>query len=306
MPVSNYTGFPAGVTIGNVPILNLYPGKVFWVSSTAGSDNNRGTFTRPFATLANALTFTTAGKGDIILIKPGHTETVATAGAITFGTKTSVAVIGLGTGSLRPTFNFTTTASTITMTAASCTLKNVLLTGGITGVVSPIVVSASDCTIESVELRDVTGVMTAGILTTAAADRLRILDHVHKGSSSTGTTAAIAIVGGTEIEITARKIIGCFSAAAIDVRTTATTNLFVHDVGAFRSLNNSSDIFVKDTITASTGQIGPNLNLSLNQNTANVTEAITGATFRVIDPVYVVNKDNEKAMLINWVASTDT
>lgn len=305
--------FLDNVTIAGVPLTSTNPGKVVFVNNSGvlpakgvtGSDGNKGNYLHPYATVNYAISQCKAGRGDIVLCMPGHSENISTAGGITFGTNTGVAVIGLGTGSLRATFNFTATAGTVTMTAASCAIKNCLFTGGITAVVSPIVVSASDCVIESCELRDVTGVMTAGILTTAAANRLRILDHVHKGSTSTGTTAAIAIVGGDEIEITARKISGCFSVAAIDVRTTATTNLFVHDVQAFRSRNNASDVFVKDTVTASTGQIGPNLNLSLNQNTANITEAITGATFRVIDPVYVVNADNEKALLINWTASAD-
>jgi hypothetical protein len=43
----------------------------------------------------------------------------------------------------------------------------------------------------------------------------------------------------------------------------------------------------------------------LLDNAANVTEAITGATFVTFDPVYVVNLAGEKAMLINTTASTD-
>ena len=80
--------------------------------------------------------------------------------------------------------------------------------------------------------------------------------------------------------------------------------MFVHDVGRFYT-RNAADIFLIDTITASTGQIGPNLNLRLTDNAANITEAITGATFVVMDPVYVCNLAGEKAMLINWTASTD-
>lgn len=306
--------FLDSLTIGGVPITSTNPGEVFFVNSSSvlpnkgigGSDGNKGTYLQPFKSVAYAITQCKAGRGDIILCMPGHTETIGAAAAINFSTQTGVAVVGLGTGSLRPTFNFTTTASTITMSAANCVFKNCLFTGGITAVVSMIVISAADCVLDSCETRDVTGIMTVGVLTTAAANRLRILDHIHKGSTGTGTTAAIAIVGGDEIEITARKISGCFSVAAINVLTTATTNLFVHDVQRFRSYNNASDIFLKDTITASTGQVGPNINLALNQNSADITEAITGATFRVVDPVYVVNADNEKAILINWTASTDT
>jgi hypothetical protein len=304
MAFSNYTGFPGGLTVGGIPILNSYPDKVFWVDSTSGSNGNKGTFQRPFATLAYALTQTTAAKGQIILIKPGHTETISGAATVTWGTKTSVAVIGLGTGSHRPTFNFTATTSTITMTAANCAIKNCLFTGGIDAVVSPIVVSAADCVIESCEIRDVTGQVTDGILTTSGANRLRILDHIHKGDTAAGTNAGIAIVGGDSIEIQARVMDGNYAVGCIDIRTTATTNLYVHDCGRMYT-RNSADIILIDTITGSTGQIGPNINGRLTDNAANITEAFTGATFVYMQPLNLVNAAGESSMQSNITASTD-
>ena len=68
---------------------------------------------------------------------------------------------------------------------------------------------------------------------------------------------------------------------------------------------NAADVAIVDTVTASTGFIGPNINIMMADNTSNITEAVTGATFQVIDPVYVCNLAGEKAMLINWTASTD-
>ena len=304
MPVSNYTGFPAGLTIGNVPITMTNPDKAFWVSSTSGSNGNKGTYQRPFATLAYALTQCTAALGQIVVIKPGHAETVATAAAITFGTKTSVAVVGLGYGSHRPTFNFTATTSTITMTAANCAMKNCLFTGGIDAVVSPIVVSAADCVLESNEIRDVTGQVTDGILTTAGANRLRILDHIHKGDTAAGTNAGIAIVGGDSIEIQARIMDGNFAVGCVDIRTTATTNLYMHDCGRMYT-RNSADIILIDTITGSTGQIGPWINGRLTDNAANITEAFTGATFVYMQPLNLVNLAGESSMFTNITASTD-
>lgn len=311
MPISNYPqGFAHGVTIRGVPITQTHPGKVFWVNSTAvlaegaaaGSDGNPGTYSKPFATIDYAIGKCTASRGDIIMVMPGHTETVAAAGGIALDVA-GVAIIGLGRGSLRPALSFTATASTLTMSAANCVLHNLLLTGDIDAVVSPIVVSAADCVISSCELRDVTGQMTDGILTTAGATRLMILDHRHDGATAAGTNAGIAIVGGDGIVIDGLRMDGNFAVGGIDIRTTATTDLEVRNC-VFRT-RNAADIFLVDTITASTGMIGPNLYLRLNDNAANVTEAITGATFVVFDDVYVVNLANEKAMLINWTATTD-
>lgn len=312
MGISNYPhGFANGITVRGVPVQVAHPGQVFFVNNSTvlapggigGSDGNPGTYQKPFSTINGAITQCTAGAGNIIFVMPGHAETISAAAGVALS-KSGVAVIGLGTGALRPTLNFTATASTLTMSAANCALKNILLTGGIDAVVSMIVVSAADCTIEGCELKDVTGQMTDGILTTAGADRLKILKHVHNGAVAAGTNAGIAIVGGDRIEIQIDVMDGNFAVGGIDIRTTATTNLHVHDVGRFYT-RNSADIFLIDTITASTGQIGPNIYIRLTDNAANITEAITGATFVVMDDIYVVNLAGEKGMLINWTASTD-
>lgn len=308
-------GFKDGISIRGVPIAMTHPGKVFFVNSSsvlaatddgvAGADaTSAGTYQRPFATIDYAIGQCVANRGDVVLVMPGHTETIAAAAGVNQDVA-GVAVIGLGHGSLRPTINYTAVDSTWTMSAANGIMHNILHTGGIDAVVSPVVVSAADCMISSCELRDVTGQMTDGILTTAAADRLRILDHVHDGAAAAGTNSAIALVGGDNIEITIKRMDGNFAVGGIDVRTTATTDLHVHDVEYFRT-RNSADIFAIDTITASTGQFGPNIYMRLQDNAANITEAITGATFVVMDPnVQVVNLAGEKSIAINWVASTD-
>lgn len=308
---SNYpNGFAQGVTIRGVPIIQTNPGQVYWVyNGTAllsgqigGSNGNKGTFDQPFSTLDYAVSRCVADRGDIIFIKPGHAETISTATALAIDVA-GVAVIGLGRGSNRPTFNLTATTSTITMSANNCVFWNCLVTGGIDAITAVYTVSGADCVLQ-LNYRDVTGQCTDCVVTTAAANRLYIDVNDYDGATAAGTNAGIAIVGGDHIEITGRYMDGNFAVGGIDVRTTATTDLFVHDFQHFRT-RNAADIFLVDTITASTGQIGPNINLRLNDNAANITEAITGATFVVHDPVYVVNNANEKAMLINWTASTD-
>lgn len=303
MAVSNYpNGFANGVTVRGMPLLNSYPGNVFWVHSGTGSDGYKGTFDRPFGTIDYAIGRCTASRGDVIMVKAGHTETISAAAGIALDV-IGVAVVGMGTGTLRPTINFTATASTLTISAASCTLYNVLLTGGIDAVVSPVVVSASDCAIINCEYRDVTGQCTDGILTTAGADRLLIDGLRYDGAVAAGTNAAIAIVGGDGIVIRNFRIDGNFAVGGIDIRTTATTDLEVSD-GKFRT-RNAADIFIVDTITASTGIIGPNLFIRLQDNAANITEAITGATFVSHLPISVVNLAGEVGMAFNGTASTD-
>lgn len=145
MPISNFPqGFKDGVTLRGVPITQSHPGKVFWVSNAStlqagqrgGSDGNRGTFESPFSTLDYAIGQCTASRGDIIFIKPGHAETISTATAVAADVA-GVAIIGLGTGSLRPTFTFdTATTATIGVTAADIAFKNIIFTANFADIVS--------------------------------------------------------------------------------------------------------------------------------------------------------------------------
>lgn len=151
MPVSNYpNGFTDGVTIREVPITIAHPGKVFWVNNSSvlapgavgGSDGNNGTYLRPFSTVDYAIGKCTANRGDIIMVMPGHAETLATASAITSDIA-GVAIVGLGTGAKRPTFTFTATDSTWVVSAANCSFYNIILQAGIADVVTALSLTAA-------------------------------------------------------------------------------------------------------------------------------------------------------------------
>lgn len=281
-------------------------GTIFYVDSghanAADATNNGNAPNEPFATIDYAIGRCAANNGDTIVVASGHTETISAAGGISLDVA-GVTIIGQGYGASRPTINLTATASTFAISAANCIIDNLLITGGIDAIVSSIVVSAADVKISNVELRDVTGQMTLGILTTAAADRLLIDQFTFRGDSAAGNAAAIALVGGDHIEIKNFAIDGNFSTSAIDIRTTATTNLQIHD--GYIWTKNAADLCVKDTITGSTGRIGPNLQLMLTDNAANITEACTGATFQYFQPINVCNLAGESSMQTNITASTD-
>lgn len=98
-------------------------GKVFYVDSNNGSDGNSGEEPdAPKASLASAITASRASRGDVIVLAPGHAETV-TATNITLS-KAGVTIVGLGNGLNRPTFTFGAAAATITVSAANCEIYN--------------------------------------------------------------------------------------------------------------------------------------------------------------------------------------
>lgn len=282
----------------------LTTGEIFFVCSVTGTDaaGYGQNPDAPCASIDYAIGLCAANKGDRIYVMPGHVETVAAAGGVAMDVA-GIEIIGIGSGAARPKVNFTATGSTFAVSAANCSVRNILFTGGIDAVVSALVVSAADFALIGCEYRDVTGQCTAFLLTTAAADRMLVDGLRYDGDTSAGTAAAIAIVGGDRITIINSKFDGNFSVGVIDIRTTATTDIEVRDCTA--RTRNSADIFLIDTITGSTGMIGPNLNLRLQDNAANITEAITGATFVVFQPVNIVNLAGESSMQTNITASTD-
>lgn len=160
MGFSNFpNGFKQGVLIRGTPIVNTHPGEVFWVNnSTAlakggvgGSDGNDGTYQRPFRTIDKALDAAKANRGDVILVMPGHAETVSAAGGLTFD-KAGVAVIGLGAGTLRPTITIGTAASAdILVSAANTTISNFRVVANFADITEAMRVTATNCHLDKIE-----------------------------------------------------------------------------------------------------------------------------------------------------------
>lgn len=247
-----------------------------------------------------------ANRGDVILLAPGHTETVTAAGGITLDIA-GVSVIGLGRGSLRPTINFTTAVgASFLITAANTSVENVLFTGGIDALTNPIHIQAADCLLKDIETRDVTGQATDFIVTTAAADRLKIDGWKHVGAVAAGAATALSIVGGDNIEVDNFDIDGNFSVAGIENVTTAATNLKIGVNSRRMNLirtRNAADVTI--TLVATTTGYVDNVFSRLQDNAANITEALVGADMQFGLNLPIVNLDGEQAMQWNGTASTD-
>ena len=306
MPISNYPkGFAHGVNVRGLPLLNTYAGNVFWVDSGTGSDANRGTFDRPFKTIDYAVGKCTASNGDVIMVFPGHTETVTAAAGLDLDVA-GISLIGLGNGSDRPTIDFTTAVGAdMDVDAANITMANFLFTGGVDALAGPIDVNAADFSLLGCETRDVTGQATDFIVTDANADRMLIDDWVHRGASGAGADTAITIVGGDNITIRNFWIDGNFAVACIENVTTAAVNLSVYgDRQCFARTRNAADV-IFTAVATTTGNVGPNINARLQDNAANITEAFVGADMQFFNPIRIVNLDGESSIDSNITASTD-
>jgi hypothetical protein len=168
MSTSNYpNGFADNVQIRGVPIIQTHPGKVFWVSNVTtglltgqrgGSNGNKGTFDSPFSTILYAISQCVANRGDIIFVKPGHAETVSAAAGIILSVA-GVAIVGLGSGSSRPTITLdTANTATITVTANNVLVSNFLFKANFLNIATCFSIAnaqvATDFQVDSCEFRD--------------------------------------------------------------------------------------------------------------------------------------------------------
>lgn len=125
-------------------------GRTLYVSAThqrATDQANVGTNRdQPLATLARACS--QAQDGDLIIMRPGHTENVIAAQGIQVPSGIDgVTIRGVGTGSKMPKVQFaTSTGATFEITGGSCRIENVYFTcPSLAAIVKPVFVNASGC-----------------------------------------------------------------------------------------------------------------------------------------------------------------
>jgi hypothetical protein len=308
--VATVTAFPNGVSSFGVPTMGMtgipLSGNVFFVHSGRGGNSGNGGYDAPFSTLDYAVGRCTADRGDVIVALPGHTETVSAAAGLDLDVA-GITLVGVGTGSLRPTINFTTVVGAdMDVDAANITMTNFLFTGGFDALTGPIDVNAADFKLYNFETRDVTGQATDFIVTDDNCDRFHIRGWKHQGAAAAGADTAISTTGGDDWVIEDFEIYGNFAVAGIENVTTASNRIRIGggEKQSYIWTEHANDIAI--TLHASTtGHVGPNINIMLQDNAANITEAIVGAAAQFFLPINLVNLAGEASMVTNITASTD-
>ena len=216
---SNYPGgFASGVTIRGLPLLQTHAGEIFWVNSSTtaiakdsvgGSDGNDGSYRRPYATLDFAIGKCTANRGDIIVLMPNHTETLAAVVALDVA---GIAVIGLGQGTNRPTFTGGFAGDLFAVSAANVTISNLYHNEKTTAATSnsTIDIAAANCTIQNCHF-DLGANETLGLTVTAAGE--------------------IVWFEGNEFVVTANGPTNCIQFEGVVDQPTLIDNLFVGSDG---------------------------------------------------------------------------
>lgn len=92
---------------------------------------------RVFTSLDAAINACVSGRGDVIIALEGYTETIGSATAV-LADKAGVRVVGLGRGTARPTFTFSTaTTATIPVSVANFAFENCIFTANFADIVAP-------------------------------------------------------------------------------------------------------------------------------------------------------------------------
>lgn len=210
MPLSHYpNGFANGLTLRGMPINVSYPGKVFWLNNSSvltqdgigASNTNGGTYKAPWSTLSYAVSACILNRGDIIMVMPGHAETISSSTALTLS-NSGVAVIGLGSGSLRPTFTLdTANTATINITGDNIAFSNCLFKANFLSIASLFTLTtAKNFLLSDCEFKDTSSILNfKTIVTTDAtsnhADGLQIERCNWFGVGTTANSCLIKMVG---------------------------------------------------------------------------------------------------------------
>jgi hypothetical protein len=213
----------------------------------------------PCATWDYAVGLATASNGDVIFLMPGHAENLAGATSVAMD-KAGIRVIGLGQGALRPTFTATAAAGCIAISAASCSIENIILTNtGTFNFSNGFTVTAADAAFKDVAIRDsaADSEFVVGILTDTNANRL-VVDGLDYVGLVGGDAAAsiIRLIGADDVRIRNSRFYGNWTTAGIEMKTTACLDVQVDNCYFYESGTTDFSLAVVNTGgTASTWHV---------------------------------------------------
>jgi len=240
---SRFWNWPGGAGIrwmGDIEELveagtNLGTGNIFYVDSNVTTEGNGTTWTTAKDTLDEAVGLCTADNGDIIFVAQGHSESLGTGTDVVDIDVAGVTVIGLGTGKLRPLFDYTDyDTGSFAIGADDVTLCNVQFCANVTDVNEAIEVEAgaeqvtiqnclfyanSEGTDEFHECIEQSG---------AAADRLTVTG-CHFAMGAGGARSGIAFIDSDYAAIVGNVMVGDYAIADVNNATTASNHILIAD-----------------------------------------------------------------------------
>lgn len=246
--------------------------------------------TSRFSTLAAALAQCRAGAGDEVHVLPGHSETVAAAGALSAAVA-GTRIIGWGLGTAMPEFRFTAAAANMTLAVSGLEISGLRLRlEGFNGVTSAINVTAPDCAIYGCDIETTSGAANRAVIaldvSNAAAHRFKFFRNRVRGTAAGASTDCILIsaaVSNTEITDNVIFATGAAANGVIRVTAAALDTLIARNVLANITAASSACINIGNV--AATGLITDNRLSNLDTGAFGAGDGITfgaASLFRVM------------------------
>jgi len=266
-------------------------GDEFYVDYTNG-DNGRAGRSKESSvkTLAYALSLATANQDDVIYLLPGHAETISAAAGLAID-KAGISIIGIGNGSLQPTFTLdTATTADIDIDAANVLIQNVHFVANYADIVAAIDVNADDFTLRGCRFTEKATNMNAKIWVQDAAatgsDRITIED-CYAIALDAANTHFVNFAGTGDGHIVRRNtLIGDWGSMCIGGAGVVTNCVIVDNVISNAASDNDSCINLPAT---STGIVMRNLACGA----AAEANGITATACAIAENYYgVVSEDN--------------
>ena len=248
-------------------------GKVFWVDENGGG-GSKGTFDHPIASIDAALSQCVAGRGDVIMVKPGHVENISAAGDLTLDV-IGVSIVGTGNGDDQAKIEWDTAdTADIDVTVANCTIANMWLYNNYANVDGAIDVAATGTyfTIDGCRWTCGTNILDVeeGINIAAAANYFKFTNNDVIFPAGADTESLVLTAGECiNMHVEGNTICMDCSAAIFDLDATALTGtpLFRNNTmvlltdtttGLIVAINNATvGVFVNERYASNKGNTEP-------------------------------------------------
>jgi len=282
-------------------------GQTIFVDSTNGSNTAGGTWGQswdtPYATVSYAISKCTTGAGDVIFVAAAHTENISADGSTAGSGSTTgifsvdkgdVSIIGLGRGTKRPTFSFTTAAAAgvyLIGTSPNVLLNNLVFIGNYTNGVTSAMSIAANCygaTIENCDFRETANTKENLIAISIAALCEDVVIRGNKFHSiAGGTDSAVVKTAGAapNLAIYDNYIDGDYSGPVFDLDAVALSlDMDIHD-NVINNVDAAAGIVI-GCHANSTGAIYDNKIKHGLPGSAVITAAAAAVFGNVIEDVY--------------------
>jgi hypothetical protein len=240
--------------------MGIGTGKIFYVDSGASGNAEGTSWENAAATLDAGVNLCTASRGDFILVAQGHNEAIDAADDVDLDIA-GVTVLGMGIGSLKPTFDYdAATADMFVIGADNVTIANLRFRVSTNATANAIDIpdGIDYATILGCDFgfaETATDEFATAIQTNDASNYVSVIG-CYFDAGAQAAVAAITMSKDTEgTKFCDNVVIGTYSTAPILGDTTASTNLIID--GNIIYTAGSADTF--NLVAASTGVVSNNL-----------------------------------------------